>query len=308
MANMKLIFLGTGAGVPSKSRNVSALVLDLLQQTNHMWLFDCGEATQHQILHTSIKPRKINRIFITHLHGDHIFGLPGFLSSRSFQGGDQPLTIYGPPGIKKYVQTSLSISETHLSYTLHIVEYEEGLIYEDELFKVYCQQLQHGIPSYGFRIEEKDIAGPLLVQKLKEAGIPPSPVYQRLKEQEYVQLEDGRTLAQKDYVGPSQKGKIICILGDTRYPTAHTSFVKHAHTLVHEGTFGHDLQDTAHTYYHSTTTEVATLAKEAQVQHLLLTHISSRYGKEDLPKLLYEARAIFPKTDIVHDFEEYTLS
>ena len=308
MSNMKLIFLGTGAGIPSKTRNVSALVLDLLQQTNSMWLFDCGEATQHQILHTSIKPRKINRIFITHLHGDHIFGLPGFLSSRSFQGGDQPLTIYGPPGIQEYVQTSLSISETHLSYKLHIVEYEEGLIYEDAFFKVYCQQLQHGISSYGFRIIEKDTTGPLLVQKLKEAGIPPGPIYQCLKEQEYVQLEDGTTLAQKDFVGPSQKGKVICILGDTRYPTAHTSFVKDANTLVHEGTFGHDLLDTAHTYYHSTTTEVATLAKEANVQQLLLTHISSRYGKDDLPKLLQEARNIFPETYIVHDFEEYILS
>src|SRR5690625_2734021 len=102
MASMKLTFLGTGAGIPSKVRNVSAIALDLLQQANCMWLFDCGEGTQHQILHTSIKPRKINKIFITHLHGDHIFGLPGFLSSRSFQGGNLPLTVYGPTGTKEY--------------------------------------------------------------------------------------------------------------------------------------------------------------------------------------------------------------
>ena len=93
---MQIEFLGTGAGSPSKQRNVSSLALRLLEERNAIWLFDCGEATQHQILHTTIRPRKVEKIFITHLHGDHIFGLPGFLSSRSFQGGDEPLTIYGP--------------------------------------------------------------------------------------------------------------------------------------------------------------------------------------------------------------------
>src|SRR5690625_1910318 len=97
---MELFFLGTGAGVPSKERNVSSIALKLLQELNSVWLFDCGEATQHQILHTSIKPGKINKIFITHMHGDHIFGLPGVLSSRSFQGGEEKLTIYGPKGIR----------------------------------------------------------------------------------------------------------------------------------------------------------------------------------------------------------------
>lgn len=106
---MQIEFLGTGAGSPSKQRNVSSLALRLLEERNAIWLFDCGEATQHQILHTTIRPRKVEKIFITHLHGDHIFGLPGFLSSRSFQGGDEPLTIYGPKGIKDFVQTALKV-------------------------------------------------------------------------------------------------------------------------------------------------------------------------------------------------------
>ncbi|MDC1541871.1 MBL fold metallo-hydrolase [Candidatus Pseudothioglobus singularis] len=115
---MEITFLGTGAGVPSKERNVTAIALSLLQEQNSVWLFDCGEATQHQILNTTIKPRKINKIFITHLHGDHIFGLPGFLSSRSFQGGSDPLYLYGPEGIRAYVETSLRISQSHLTYPL----------------------------------------------------------------------------------------------------------------------------------------------------------------------------------------------
>src|SRR5690625_3258499 len=119
---MKLYFLGTGAGMPSKERNVSALVLDLLQELNSMWLFDCGEATQHQILRTTIKPRKINKIFISHLHGDVIFGLPGFLSSRSFQGGNTTLTVYGPVGLKSFIESSLTMSDTHLKYDLIIKE------------------------------------------------------------------------------------------------------------------------------------------------------------------------------------------
>ncbi|MUV39709.1 Ribonuclease Z [Lentibacillus sp. JNUCC-1] len=97
---MELVFLGTGAGMPSKQRNVSSIALTLHQENNHIWLFDCGEATQHQILNTPIKPGKINKIFITHMHGDHIFGLPGVLSSRSHQGGKDELTIYGPRGFR----------------------------------------------------------------------------------------------------------------------------------------------------------------------------------------------------------------
>src|SRR5699024_6343281 len=143
---MKLTFLGTGAGMPSKERNVSSIALSLLQEANSVWLFDCGEATQHQILYTSIKPRKINKIFVTHLHGDHIFGLPGFLSSRSFQGGNQPLTIYGPTGIKEYIETSLELSATHLTYPLIIEELKEGKIAESENFEMYCKKLNHGIP------------------------------------------------------------------------------------------------------------------------------------------------------------------
>ncbi|KZU99303.1 Ribonuclease Z [Lactiplantibacillus plantarum] len=119
---MQLEFLGTGAGSPGKFRNVTSTALRLLDERNEVWLFDVGEGTQHQILRTTLKPRKIAKIFITHLHGDHIFGLPGLLSSRSFQGGDEPLTIYGPVGVRDFVQTALRVSGTHLSYPLKFHE------------------------------------------------------------------------------------------------------------------------------------------------------------------------------------------
>ena len=129
---MELLFLGTGSGVPAKHRNVSSIALKLLEERNSIWLFDCGEATQHQILHTTLKPRKIKKIFITHLHGDHIFGLPGLLSSRSFLGGDDEVIVYGPKGIKNFIETSLLVSETHLAYDIDIVEFDEPCLLIDE--------------------------------------------------------------------------------------------------------------------------------------------------------------------------------
>ncbi|GGA67700.1 ribonuclease Z [Ornithinibacillus halotolerans] len=304
---MELFFLGTGSGVPSKERNVSSLALMLLQEVNSIWLFDCGEATQHQILHTSIKPRKINKIFITHLHGDHIFGLPGLLSSRSFQGGDDELTIYGPEGIQEYVETSLNISGTHLTYPLSFVVINEGKILEDEHFIVTCKKLEHGIPSYGFRIEEKDKPGELQVNKLKEAGIQPGPIYKEIKENEWTILEDGREIRREDFIGPNKQGRHVVILGDTRSTEKNKQFVQNADILVHEATFDKEKVKLARDYFHSTTEQAASLAKDGQVKQLILNHISSRYQEDELESLLLEARAIFPNTIIAHDFSKVTI-
>ena len=299
---MELIFLGTGAGVPSKERNVTAIALNLLQEENHIWLFDCGEATQHQILHTKIKPRKINKIFITHLHGDHIYGLPGLLSSRSFQGGEHPLTVYGPKGIKEYVEIALKLSKSHLTYPLHIIEIEDGSIIKEENFTIYTKLLDHGIPSFGYRIVERDYPGELLVDKLKLEGIPPGPIYGELKVNEYVETESKEILYRKDFVGPEKPGKIITIMGDTRYKKAHASFIKDSDLLVHEATFNASQEDLSYSYYHSTTTQAAQLAKEGNVKRLIITHISSRFQKIDYESLLMEARDVFPETDLAKDF------
>jgi len=304
---MELIFLGTGAGVPSKERNVSAIALSILEEVNNIWLFDCGEATQHQILHTSIKPGKINKIFITHLHGDHIFGLPGLLSSRSFQGGNSPLTVYGPKGIKQFIDVSLKTSGSHLTYPLEIIELSNGTLFSNNQFEVSCQELEHGLPSYGFRIKEKDKLGTLKVDKLKKLGIPPGPIYQKIKENKTTELPDGRTIQRKDFIGPNIKGRILSILGDTRSTAKNVSFIEGSDVLIHEATFEDKAKKLAHKYFHSTTTEAAQLAKEGHVKKLILTHISSRYQQEDLPHLLQEAQAIFPNTKLAKDFFRFTV-
>ncbi|RYG74951.1 ribonuclease Z [Lentibacillus lipolyticus] len=299
---MELVFLGTGSGVPSKERNVSAIALKLLQEQNSIWLFDCGEATQHQILRTNIKPRKIKKIFITHLHGDHIFGLPGLLSSRSFQGGDERLTVYGPKGIRSYIETSLTVSGTTLTYPLSIVEFTEGQLLEDEQFTVTCKQLDHGIPSFGFRIIEKNRPGRLLVDRLKDDGVEPGPIYQQIKENEAVRLSDGRIIHRRQYIGPDKKGRVLAILGDTRGTEAAKSLAENADLLVHEATFGKDRAALAADYFHSTTQQAATLARDSNAKKLVLTHISSRYQDGDDAQLVNEAREIFPRTELAYDF------
>ncbi len=299
-----IFFLGTGAGMPAKLRNVTSLAFKLLEERGAVWLFDVGEATQHQILHTSIKPRRIEKIFITHLHGDHIYGLPGLLSSRSFQGGETEVTVYGPKGIKDYIQISLSISQTYLRYPLSVVEIEEGVIFEDEQFTVEARLLDHGIPSYGYRIVEKDRPGTLLADKLKEAGVQPGPIFRKIKNGEAVTLEDGRLIEPDDFVGPAQKGRIVTILGDTRYCGNAIMLAKNADLLIHEATFSKGEEQLAFDYFHATTYQAAEIAKQAECQALCLTHISSRYDRSAWSQLVEEAKEIFPNSDIAEDFKE----
>lgn len=301
---MDLFFLGTGAGMPAKLRNVTSIALKLLEERGSVWLFDAGEATQHQILHTSIKPRRIEKIFITHLHGDHIYGLPGLLSSRSFQGGESDVTVYGPSGIRDYLTISLSVSQTYLKYPLKIVEIEEGIVFEDEQFIVEARLLEHGIPSYGYRVVEKDRPGTLLADKLVQAGIKPGPIYKRIKEGEPVVLEDGRTINAEEFLGPEQKGRIVTILGDTRYCENAIALAANADLLIHEATFSKGEEGLAHDYFHSTTHQAATAAKLAGCMRLCLTHISSRYDRLASQELVREAKEIFPNTEIAEDFKE----
>lgn len=302
---MQLLFLGTGSGVPGKQRNVSSIALKLLEERNSIWLFDCGEGTQHQILRTTLKPRKIEKIFISHMHGDHIYGLPGLLSSRGFQGGEEPITIYGPQGIKGYVMSSLKYSKTYLNYRLKFVEFTDNqVIFEDEQFKVTVKELKHGIPSYGFRIEEADHEGTLDAELLKKLDVPSGAIYGQLKNKQVVTLNDGRVLDGNDFVGPNQKGRVVTILGDTVKHPNSVILGKDANVLVHEATFGQAEADLAKSYHHSTVTQAAEVAMEANAQKLLLTHFSSRYLYKDLKANERDARRVFPNTYAMQDFDE----
>lgn len=305
---MELEFLGTGAGVPAKHRTVSSIALKLLDERNAVWLFDCGEGTQMQILKSNLRPRKIEKIFITHLHGDHIFGLPGLLSSRSFQGGDEKLEIYGPKGIEEYIKTSLRISKTRLAYPIEYIEIADNqVIFDDGQFKVEVKKLDHGIESYGYRITEADHAGELQVDKLQSSGIMPGPIYGQIKKGELVTLPNGQVINGADFVGQAHKGRIITILGDTRFHANSIELAKNADVLVHESTFNKKESKLAKAYFHSTTHQAAQVAKQAQAKQLILTHISSRYMNSDLTQLAEEAREIFPNTLVAKDLWSFTI-
>lgn len=304
---MELVFLGTGAGVPSRGRNVTSIALSMLNERNTIWLFDCGEATQHQIMRSQIKLSKLEKIFITHLHGDHIFGLPGLLSSRSFQGGESDLTIYGPAGIEEYVETSLRLSGTRLTYKIIFNEIEPGLIFEDKMFSITADELDHGLRSFGYRIIEKDKPGALDAKKLIAAGVEAGPIFQHLKNGETVTLVDGRVINGKDYIDEPQKGKIISIFGDTKATDSELGLALNADVLVHEATFEGDKEKLAGEYMHSTTLQAASLAKKANVKKLILTHISSRYDREASKELLIEAQSVFENTEIAYDLAVFPI-
>ena len=305
---MHLHFLGTGAGSPATQRNVSATALNLCAEGAGVWLFDCGEATQHQILHTSIRPGKIRHIFITHLHGDHIFGLPGLLGSRSFLSGNQaePLYLYGPQGLRRFVETALDVSQTYLSYPLHIHELDgdSGSLQLESGFTVRYRLLDHRIRCYGFRIIEAERAGSLQTEKLRALGIGNGPILGQLKRGESVSLPDGRVLHGRDFLAPPQRGREVVIFGDTRYRAEHADFCRDADVLVHEATFADSDRAAAHEHGHATAAQAATLARDAHVGVLYLNHISAKYSGDAVAVLENEARAVFANSHIVHDFQQ----
>lgn len=305
---MELYFMGTNAGVPSLERNVTSVALRMLDERRSFWLFDCGEGTQHQILRSPLKLSKLECIFITHLHGDHLFGLPGLLSSRSYQGGDTPLKLFGPPGLKKFVHSALDLSESRINYKIEFVEHEGGCLFEDATFRVESAKLDHRIDSYGYRVIEKDLPGKLDISLLEKRGIRPGPLYGKLKQGESITTPEGLTLHPSEVLGQPKKGRIVTILGDTRPCPAEIPLAEGADALVHESTFLHELKDTAYTYHHSTARQAAETAKEAESKSLYLTHFSSRYKYEDqLQKLLTEAKEVFPQTVLAREHVLYTV-
>jgi ribonuclease Z len=311
---MELTFLGTGAGMPSNQRNVTSIALRLLANRGAIWLFDCGEGTQHQFMKASFKLSKLDKIFITHLHGDHIFGLPGLLTSRAHQGVKAPLMIFGPQGIKSYIEHSLFISQSRLEYKLDIIEldsaqHSNGIvsIYEDDNYRIYTALLEHRIESFGYRVEEKDKPGKLAHKKLAELGIPSGPAYGQLKQGIDVTLPDGIQLRAADFIGSLVRGRIVAIMGDTR-ACEHTLLLSHhADVLVHEATFARDLQQLAQDYHHSTTYDAAHAALQAEANALIITHISSRYQEDSEQILVQEAQELFKNSYIAKDFWSYPI-
>ncbi|MBX6353800.1 MAG: ribonuclease Z [Thermoflavifilum sp.] len=299
---MRAVFLGTSAGLPTTERNVTSIVLDLTAERGKLWMFDCGEGTQHQVLRMPVKLSRLEFIFITHLHGDHAFGLPGLLSTRSFQAPGVPLHIFGPPGVARWVHTALEVSGSHLSYPLDVTEITEaGEVFSDAQFRIECAWLVHPLPCLGYRITEADGPGSLKADALHALGIPPGPLYSRLKQGESVTLPDGRVIHGADFLEPPRPGRIVTILGDTAPCNEAVHLATGADLLVHEATFAAAEAESAHAFGHSTSVGAADTARRAGARRLVLTHISARYSGDGWRQLLDEARTVWPDTELAHD-------
>ncbi|GIO07143.1 hypothetical protein J31TS6_31710 [Brevibacillus reuszeri] len=302
---MIVTFLGTGSGAPTTRRNVSGIGLRFLQ-AGKWWLFDCGEGTQHQLLRAPMKISQLEKIFITHLHGDHLYGLIGLLASRSLRNGEaSTLELYGPPGLDRYFKAVMETSPVHLQYPLQLRIVSEGVVYEDEDFIVTCRLANHRVASYAYSVVEKEKPGAFQVDLAKAAGVPFGPLYGALKRGEQITLEDGRVLDGKDFVGEPQPGRKIVFSGDTMPCQSVLELAEGADLLVHEATYADKDQDLAVRSGHSTAKEAAEIGKKAGIKMLCLTHFSPRYEDEEgdftMEDLLAEAQEIFPCTLLAED-------
>lgn len=307
---MHITFLGTSSGAPSLSRNMAGVAIRLSQQST-LWLFDCGEGTQHQAMRARVRLSHLERIFITHLHGDHLFGLPGLLASRSQQTSiSQSLALYGPAGLEEFVRTALRVSETALSYPLEFITVAPKEVLDYRGVKVTCARTNHRIESYAYAVQEPDFPGRFDAERALALGIPFGPLYGKLKSGAIVTLPDGRIIEGTSLVGPARKGRRVVFSGDTRYSPDVVNLAAGADVLIHEATYvGADaaLADRA---AHSTAAIAAQVANDAEVKTLILTHFSARYegsGGSRMKEFLEEARQVFPNTFLAEDMSTYQL-
>ncbi|MCP9815961.1 ribonuclease Z [Synechococcus sp. GreenBA-s] len=306
---MQVTFLGTSSGVPTRSRNVSAVALRLPQRAE-LWLFDCGEGTQHQFLRSELRVSQLSRIFITHMHGDHVFGLPGLLASLGLAGTCSGIDLYGPDPLRDYLEGVLRTSSTRIGYPLRSHRVKEAarsgaLLLDDDDITVRCTPLTHRVPAYAYRVDQKPRAGRFAVEQAKALGIPPGPIYAELKAGRTVTLEDGRIINGASLCGPERPGCSLVYCTDTVFCEAAVELAAGADLLIHESTFAHAEAEMAFQRQHSTSTMAAQTALAAGVKQLALTHLSPRYmpGNTVTPDdLLAEARAIFPNTLLAKDF------
>ncbi|MEB3199145.1 MAG: ribonuclease Z [Synechococcaceae cyanobacterium] len=306
---MQVTFLGTSSGVPAQGRNVSAVALRFPQRSE-FWLFDCGEGTQHQIQRSALRVSQLSRIFITHMHGDHIFGLPGLLASLGLAGNCRGLDLYGPDLLQDYIEAVQRCASTRPGYPLGFHRVRQAaasgsVLLEDGDLEVRCTPLHHRVPAFAYRVECRPRPGRFDVERARALGIPPGPLYAELKRGRTITLDDGRIIRGESLCGPVQVGPSVVYCTDTVFCEAAVELARGADLLIHESTYCHADAELAFARLHSTSTMAAQTAREAGVGQLVLTHLSPRYGPGSATTaedLLAEARAIFPQTLLARDF------
>jgi ribonuclease Z len=295
---MRLIFLGTSAATPTLKRSLSSTVL---QSPTEQWIFDCGENTQRQMMSTGISFHKKTKIFLSHLHGDHVLGLPGLMQTMALMDRKNPLQIYGPLGIKDFLVCCQQKLNFELTYQVDINEIvKPGVIVEEEGYIVESVKANHTIESYSYVLEEKPHPGKFFPEKALTQGLPEGELWSKLQKGETVTLPNNKTIHPEDVMGPNRPGRKIVYTGDTRPFEAFADFAKDADVIIHECTFDDALAAKAEDKGHSTPSQAANQATAAEAKMLVLTHISARYPYADI--LLEQAKKVFKNTVMAEDF------
>ncbi|NVK43556.1 MAG: MBL fold metallo-hydrolase [Oceanospirillaceae bacterium] len=311
---MQLIFLGTSSGAPTRYRNVSGLALSLPGRKDWV-LIDCGEGTQHRLLQLPLSPLRLRAICITHVHGDHCYGLPGLLASAALNGRVEPLTLIGPAPIHAYLQAVMATTELQLEFPVRFVDVAQlPDAFELDDFEVSAWPLSHRVPSFGFRFVERRVPLRLQIDRLERDGIPRGPIWGALQRGETVVLTDGREARSVDYTEPAWRARRVVVGGDNDRPGLLAAACQDADLLVHEATYDAEtLARIGPEPMHSSAEAVAAFAASQALPNLILTHFSPRYqhgGGRGLPLecLEREARESYGGTlYLAADFDRFEL-
>lgn len=291
---MRVTILGNNSALPAFGRHPTSQAVTVYGE---VLLLDCGEGTQIQMQRYGIRWKNVHHIFISHLHGDHYFGLPGLINSMSLLGRTAPLHLYAPAGLQPIIDAILAVANTTLAYPLHFhpLSASGGMIADTDTFSVTAFPVEHGIECYGFLITTRTRGRRILPHQCEQLGIPPTD-YELLKQGEDYTLPDG-TVVPNDAVttdGPPPRRYAYC--ADTRFTESFLPIIQGADAIYHEATYLQPDEERATARYHSTALQAATLAQKANVRMLLLGHFSSRY--KELEPFKDEAVAVFPNTFI----------
>lgn len=308
---MQLTFLGTSAGSPTRDRNVTSMALRL--DNGRVWLFDCGEGTQHQILKCDIKPTKIDKIFITHFHGDHWYGLPGLISSLKIHGRTEPIEVYAPPGLEQVMSSIYQLSDSRFPFSINYFvtsHLEESWVMENK-FKVRACPIVHSIPCFAYIVEQPDLPGSFLIDDLRRQGIDDINVVHKLANGEDAKVGD-LVLKSQDFRGESRRGKKIVLLGDTCDASSISDYCYAPDWITHEATYDRSLEEKALQFKHATAAMAGSLAHRLEARNLILTHFSGRYHSDSeiqIKDLVDEAARQAPKTQVwaAEDFKTFDL-
>jgi len=269
-------------------------------------MFDCGENVQRQMMQAKVSFHRKMKIFITHLHGDHVLGLPGLLQTMALMDRKEPVQVYAPKGLKEFLLCAKETLNFGLTYTVEINEIlSEGIVCDEAEYQVIATKSNHAIASYAYAFVEKPRPGKFYPKKAVALGVPAGELWSKLQRGEEVQATKGNVVKPSDVMGPKRPGRKIVYTGDTKPFENFGKFAEGADLVIHDCTFDNSLTEKADTDGHSTPSQAAAQAKAANAKKLVLFHISARYPDASL--LLEQAKEVFSKTILAEDYLELEL-